>query len=118
MNYIKKYSCETEGCRYSTKHKKDMRVHSESVHLRILKYSCNICDYKSYQKQNIQSHQDIKHKNEEAKIIRNGCKPCESNLPHEKHRRKARNKQINAIFGKVRGRKARRSWTTSPTSEK
>ena len=49
------------------------------------RYYCNICDYKSYYGQHVESHQKHNHQGEEMKVLKLGCSFCEQNTEHDKH---------------------------------
>ena len=81
-----KFGCSQEGCNYSSNFKRVLKEHCESTHLKLMRYSCNLCPYKSYFKKDIRDHQSYKLCNEEAKkILRIGCSLCEQNVRHKNH---------------------------------
>ena len=82
-----KNKCEESGCEFSTHSKITLRRHNESVHLQITKYACNLCEYKSYSKARLESHQNssIHSSSDQLKILRIGCTLCDQNILHEKH---------------------------------
>ena len=56
------------------------------MHLELMRYSCNLCQYKSYSKKDVRDHQNHKFCNKEAKkILRIGCSLCEQNIRHKNH---------------------------------
>ena len=81
-----KFSCTTEDCDYATNNKQLLRYHLESLHFKILRFFCNLCEYKSYYKQYVNSHQANNHQdNETKKVLKIGCTHCEQNLEHLIH---------------------------------
>ena len=78
--------CAKADCGFRTNHKQSLRQHYEAIHLQLLKYACNLCDYKSYHHFHLKDHQNSKiHKNQPMKILRIGCTLCDENLEHIKH---------------------------------
>ena len=83
----KKYKCLEDDCNFSSNHKQSLTFHTEGVHLNILRYYCNICDYKDYFKHVVENHQKKYHREclVKLKILRIGCSMCENNLKHKRH---------------------------------
>ena len=65
--------------------KQSLRNHVESKHLKILRYACSSCDYKSYFDHNVKKHQHVNHKGQQVKVIARNCTFCQENVEHEKH---------------------------------
>ena len=79
---IGKFNC--SQCDYKANNEKVMRSHNDMVHLKLLKYFCNICQYKCYMKASMKSHMKHKHKDGQSKILfKIGCNLCENNEEHE-----------------------------------
>ena len=79
---IGKFNC--SHCDYKANNEKVMRSHNDMVHLKLLKYFCNICQYKCYMKASMKSHMKHKHKDGQSKILfKIGCNLCENNEEHE-----------------------------------
>ena len=78
--------CTEAYCNFRTNHKQSLRQHHDTIHLQLLKYACNLCDYKSYHHFHVKFHQNSKiHKNQPMRILRIGCTLCDENLEHIKH---------------------------------
>ena len=77
--------CPNTDCNFSTNRKLSLRNHVESKHLKILRYACNSCDYKSYFDHHVKTHQRINHKGQQVKMIAINCTFCQKNVEHEKH---------------------------------
>ena len=84
-----KIKCEIDNCNYSTYQKQKLKYHTDAIHYKITRFSCNICEYKSYFKHCVASHQKNNHKNEKINILR------ERNINHE-HQRKKRQKHLRS----------------------
>ena len=95
------FKCEVDECSYKSNFKQSLTTHYEATHLKILRYACNLCEFKSYFSNRIVHHQDSNHitdHNNTRKVIRIGCTFCDQNLEHVKHsndtgRRKRSNPQ-------------------------
>jgi len=77
------FQCKVEECEYTTNFET-----RHSVHLKKKKYACNLCDFKSFDKRNVTSHQDSNHHKQNTqsmKILRIGCSLCDQNIEHENH---------------------------------
>ena len=83
------FKCKVEYCTYTTNRKGSLTRHHESQHLQLLKYACNLCEYKSFESRNILIHQNSKNSkhgdNDSRKVLRIGCTFCDQNIEHEKH---------------------------------
>ena len=78
--------CTEKNCDFASDNKESLRGHVESIHNGILKYKCNICDYKSYHKFSIANHQKISsHSDKKNKVLRIGCTLCEEDIFHTQH---------------------------------
>jgi len=94
----KKLTCSNEDCNYSTRSKRHLRNHCESVHLKSLKYACSLCDYKSYYKPNVIRHQDLYHIDIQQKVVlKIGCNLCENSIKHEKHTNRSYNPRLEKL---------------------
>merc|ERR1711963_1340012 len=81
-----RFVCSQEGCNFSCNSKGYLRKHYGRIHLELMRYSCNLCPYKSYSKKDVRDHQNHKLCNKEAKkILRIGCSLCEQNIRHKNH---------------------------------
>ena len=80
----KAYTC--NDCDYSTESKISLSDHFKSVHEKLIRFRCNICDFKSFYSTIIKNH-GLRHRNETFKIIRIGCEECEiNNTEHKLHK--------------------------------
>ena len=77
-----KYAC--DKCEYKSDLKQNIKRHTESQHLGILKFFCKSCNYKSYFSSHIRVHMKWTHKIENGKICRIGCKKCTEGEEHKK----------------------------------
>jgi len=71
-----------DSCEFQTGSSSSLENHKKAQHLNILKYYCNLCDFKSYYGHHVNQHISGKHKGEEAKVKRMNCPDCESNTEH------------------------------------
>ena len=79
-----KYTC--ESCNYSTNFQPNLFRHTDTTHLKKVKFGCNLCDYKAYQEHHVKQHQDAKQ--HLGKIIELDCSFCQQNIEHTVHKRK------------------------------
>ena len=79
------FKCLAPKCTYYTYSKHNVSIHHHIVHLSKDIYSCNLCDYTASNTKQIRAHQ-IYHKGEETRIIGIGCKLCEENIEHIRHK--------------------------------
>ena len=89
------YSC--IECDYSTNFPKNLYVHKQAKHQNLVKFSCNLCEYKSYYRQCVSSHITYNHKEITAKILKIDCSKCqvrESHVMCEKKYDKTKKKHI------------------------
>ena len=78
--------CEYESCQFSTSSKSDFTVHIENSHLKLLKYYCNLCDFKSYFSTRTKKHQMENHsESDDCKVMKIGCSLCDLKVDHQKH---------------------------------
>ena len=78
-----KFKCSYEGCEVSSNLQESLKRHIENIHMKIVKFACNLCEYKSYHKFYVEHHQKTKHNDNESKrIIRIGCELCQENIQH------------------------------------
>ena len=85
-----KYQCDGDGCNYTNYDKFRLQSHYESQHLQILKFVCNLCEYKSYFSNHVRYHQISMHiDNKTRKVLRIGCEFCEQNIEHAMHSRES-----------------------------
>ena len=75
-----KFAC--DRCEYKSDMKQNIRRHTESKHLGILKFFCKGCNYKSYFSFHMRIHMKLNHKIENDKICRIGCKKCAADEEH------------------------------------
>ena len=81
-NHVKrpgKFKC--GNCIYTTDSQKSFSNHCKSVHEKIFKYRCNLCDYKSFFKHSVETHR-LQHKSQVSKVVKVGCTTCQSNDNH------------------------------------
>ena len=77
-NESQKYEHNCKECGKLFMTKRSLSHHVESIHKAILKFMCNLCDYKSYKKYSVEDHQKWVHENDEKKkVLRIGCNDCE-----------------------------------------
>ena len=76
-----KYSC--YECDFKSDSKRNLRLHTERLHLGILKYYCKDCDYKCYAKSHMRRHMISKHNSENKKILEIGCEKCVNGEEHD-----------------------------------
>ena len=76
-----KYVC--DKCEYTTDKRWNMNLHNDSVHLKITRYKCSVCDYARYQRPEITAHIKSKHRNEQCRPLTIGCRLCERKEKHE-----------------------------------
>ena len=82
------FKCTISGCEFTTNLHKYLETHSESFHLKIVKFKCNLCIYQSYSMSSLRWHQKIQHKGDMSfKAIKIGCKQCEENVTGHDHKR-------------------------------
>ena len=74
--------CDMADCDYSAKSKQSLKFHMDAVHLGILKFSCNACEYKSYYKHNVKKHQELTHEDEKTRVLKIGCLECMEDIEH------------------------------------
>ena len=75
-----KFNC--KECNFSTTTKQLLSNHVENVHLKVKQFYCELCEYKSYYRHNIQTHKTFKHKGIECKVKRFDCLDCTQNRSH------------------------------------
>ena len=96
--------CTEKNCGYASDFKQTLKAHVEKEHNGILKYKCNICDYKSYYRHLVAYHQQTSSHSDEKKILRIGCTFCEEDIFHTEHSnsgRKIRNR-MEVIKGSLK----------------
>ena len=76
------FSC--DACDHKSSKSRYMQIHISAVHLNEVKYSCNICNYKSFYfvngKKHLRTHKDIS-----AKWLPIKCKQCQTQVIHDKN---------------------------------
>ena len=70
------------SCEFETKDQAYMKVHIESKHNKTTRVRCNLCDFKSFRKQNVRAHQRTHHPNKNYKVVAINCPDCEANIEH------------------------------------
>ena len=70
--------------------------HMRSVHEKELKYACNVCNYKSYHKNDVARHQPRQHgiKDSSIRILKLDCNKCINGEIHEHEVIKGKHKKI------------------------
>ena len=86
----KKFKC--EDCMFSTSDKMYLKDHTRSEHEGVVRNSCSLCDYKSYYKRNVTSHQKSSHPKLDCRVLKIGCPMCESNETHSECENKKKDK--------------------------
>ena len=69
-------------CFYSSNYKLELSKHKRKVHEEELNFQCNNCNKETFSKAELKYHFVSKHKEEECKILRIGCKQCEERQEH------------------------------------
>ena len=59
----KAFSC--EECGVSTKSAENLKVHIDAIHNGVVRFTCSVCDFKSYSKFNVEKHQSRRHEKED-----------------------------------------------------
>ena len=77
--------CNHGECSFATNNVLSLKHHIENLHLKILKYTCNVCEMKSYFKDIILAHGKIYHSADNFKAKRIGCTLCTKDKDHLKH---------------------------------
>ena len=67
QNEKKTFPC--EECGISTKSVKNLKYHIDAVHNGVVRFICSICDFKSYNKFNVERHQSSWHEKEDADSV-------------------------------------------------
>lgn len=76
------YKC--DECQFSTKLEESLQNHVQHVHLKIVRYSCSLCDFKHFYRSAVISHQKEKcGDGDDARVLQIGCQPCEENQVHQ-----------------------------------
>ena len=75
-----KYVC--DKCEYTSDMRKNMRIHTEAVHLKIKHFRCSVCFYEKYRKHEIEFHMKSKHKDRQYRVLIIGCPLCERKVTH------------------------------------
>ena len=86
-----KFKCELSNCKFSTNQEQSLKTHRENKHQRLYRYGCNFCEYKSYFKHSVISHQKCHHKYQGCKVLALDCELCHLNVAHGKHEQKKLN---------------------------
>ena len=89
--------CGEEFCNFSSNNKQVLKTHTDSVHQRISRFVCNVCEYKSYHHHCVVLHQKKCHKDEKVNVQKLGCKDCERNIFHKKHNYKKKSDLGNSV---------------------
>ena len=63
----KPFSC--EECGISTKSLINLKAHIDTVHNGVVRFSCSICDFKSYSRFNVERHQSVEHEKEDQDSV-------------------------------------------------
>ena len=69
-------------CEYESNISVVMDRHIQSMHDKLVRFSCSICVKKSFFKPSISAHIENHHKNGKARILVIGCSQCEDKTPH------------------------------------
>ena len=77
----KKFKC--TNCEYRTDRNTLLRMHTESLHMKLVRWRCSSCDYKSYHKSMMDYHRKRMHCLQ-GNALRIGCKSCEQSISHTK----------------------------------
>lgn len=77
-----KYKC--DECSYKTNYLSHLSVHIHDVHKNLVRFQCNICEFKAFVKPAIKKHFLRKHGNgDELNVINLRCEQCENGLLHD-----------------------------------
>ena len=79
----KKHKC--IECDYSSNFETVLKKHIDNLHKKILRFACNLCDFKHFHKHCIQYHQEKQHKSFTSKkrILKINCLKCEKGEDHQ-----------------------------------
>ena len=78
----KEFIFECDQCEFENKRKGNMIIHIQSIHDKLVKFSCSVCALKSFFKQKITAHIDCHHKQGQARVLVIGCSQCSTEIPH------------------------------------
>ena len=90
-----KFKCQITDCSYSSNFKQILKRHTDSQHLKLKRYACNVCDYKSFYDHNVKIHQENNHKGQQIEVVYIQCKFCQQNVEHIEHDFTKKNKDLN-----------------------
>ena len=79
-NKLDKLFC--EECKYETNNKITLSIHVRSLHDKEVRYHCSQCVFKAFHRSSVKSHIQSKHKDEDARVLKNGCIHCKSGQKH------------------------------------
>ena len=80
--YSGRHKC--EECEYRSNCKQKVKVHQDTQHIGLVRFSCSSCDFKNYRKNAVQSHILGSVAHAAAKIITLGCELCKNKAAHKK----------------------------------
>ena len=69
-------SIKCDECNFTSVSSDRVRNHKESVHLGLLRYFCKLCDYRNYDKSNMQRHMKKYHCKDKELFGTIGCTQC------------------------------------------
>ena len=102
----KSYTCDYDGCNFSSNFSYMIQYHLDYYHEKIARYACNNCDYKYFFKHIVQNHQQKKHPNSENnKILTIGCELCNAGQDHDKCFKKQERRQRPKVKKQVKSEK-------------
>ena len=93
---VGRYSC--CECDFKSDQKKSIQIHTDSIHLGILRFFCKDCDYKCYRKCHMMHHMKSKHNNENNTILRIGCDKCVNSEEHDECHIASKNQEYTGIY--------------------
>ena len=85
-------------CEYATNIPKNLIMHKESVHRKVLRFGCDLCDYNSYYKLSVEKHSRNNHKDHKASVTKIDCRYCRLGEPHGECQRMAPEKNVKKSY--------------------
>ena len=80
----KAFKCYDENCTFSTDLETTLRNHKLVIHQKVVRFRCNLCDYKTFYNQNALHHIRVKHPGLEGKPLKINCNLCQQREDHDK----------------------------------
>ena len=73
-------------CDFTASDVKQVRRHTERVHLKIMRYQCSYCDFKTYFRSKCRDHMKKLHSKKKRKLISLECVDCKDEVDHSEHK--------------------------------